>query len=97
MGGGYFQFWSKNRPQKHKKRAILHTLQANGEQPPPPLATLLYWSDLCHKSWHPKKEEITTTLTELNNCGIEKSTILTNLWFKFKTTILCSFLNQNTT
>ena len=29
-GGGYFQFFTKNRPQKHQKRAILHTSQANG-------------------------------------------------------------------
>ena len=43
MGGGYFQFFTKNLPQKHQKRAILHTSQANGglEPPPPPLATLL--------------------------------------------------------
>ena len=36
MGGGYFQFFTKNRPQKH---AILHTSQANGgaRAPPPPL------------------------------------------------------------
>ena len=43
--GGYFQFFTKNRPQKHQKRAILHTLQANGGAiapfAPPPLATLL--------------------------------------------------------
>ena len=42
--GGCFYFFSKNRPQKHQKRAILHTLQANGgaRAPlPPPLATLL--------------------------------------------------------
>ena len=39
MGGGYFQFFTENRPQKHKKHAILHTSQANGgglEPPPPP-------------------------------------------------------------
>ena len=37
-GGGYFQFFTKNRPQKHQKRAILHTSQANGggSSPPPP-------------------------------------------------------------
>ena len=37
-GGGYFQFFTKNRPQKHQKRAILHTSQANGgaRAPPPP-------------------------------------------------------------
>ena len=43
-GGGYFQFFTKNRPQKHQKHAILHTSQANGggsSPPPPPLATLL--------------------------------------------------------
>ena len=37
----YFQFFTKNRPQKHQKHAILHTLQANGgvrapPRPPPP-------------------------------------------------------------
>ena len=41
MGGGYFQFLTENRPQKHQKHAILHTSQANGEgssppAPPPP-------------------------------------------------------------
>ena len=44
MGGGYFPFFSENRPQKHKKHAILHPSQANGgglEPPPPPPATLL--------------------------------------------------------
>ena len=41
--GGYFQFFTKNRPQKHQKRAILHTLQANGgaRAPPPGYATAL--------------------------------------------------------
>ena len=44
MGGGYFQFFTTNRPQNHKKHAILHTSQVNGgaRAPPPPLATLLY-------------------------------------------------------
>ena len=46
FGRGCFQFFTKNRPQKHQKRAILHTSQANGggsspPPPPPPLATLL--------------------------------------------------------
>ena len=45
LGGGCFQFFTKNRPQKHQIRAILHTSQANGgalaPPPPPPLATLL--------------------------------------------------------
>ena len=45
FGGGCFQFFTKNRPQKHKKCAILHTSQANGEDsslpPTPSLATLL--------------------------------------------------------
>ena len=38
--GGYFQFFTNTRPQKHKKHAILHTSQANGvlepPRPPPP-------------------------------------------------------------
>ena len=42
--GGYFQFFTKNWPQKHQKRAILHTSQANGgarapPAPPPGYAT----------------------------------------------------------
>ena len=43
-GGGYFPFFTENRPQKHKKHAFLHTSQANGggsSPPAPPLATLL--------------------------------------------------------
>ena len=32
IGGGYFHFWSKNRHQKYKKRAILHTLRANEDR-----------------------------------------------------------------
>ena len=48
--GGCFQFFTKNRPQKHQKRAILHTSQANGggglEPPRPPgYAT-------AHTAWH---------------------------------------------
>ena len=34
-GGHCFQFFTKNRPQKHQKRAILHTSQANGGLEPP--------------------------------------------------------------
>ena len=42
---GYFQFFTKNRPQKHQKRTILRTSQANGEgsSPPPPPPWLRYW------------------------------------------------------
>ena len=36
MGGGYFQFFTNTRPQKHKKHAILHTSQANGGGSSPP-------------------------------------------------------------
>ena len=45
LWGGYFQFFTENRPQMHKKHAILHTSQANGgarAPPAPPLATLLH-------------------------------------------------------
>ena len=35
-GGGYFQFFTKNRPQKHQKRAILHTSPADGGARAPP-------------------------------------------------------------
>ena len=35
-------------------------------------------------------------LIESNNCAV-KSTVLTNLWFKFKITVFCTFLNQNAT
>ena len=42
FGGGCFQFFTKNRPQKHQKRAILRTSQGNGgSSSPSPLATLL--------------------------------------------------------
>ena len=42
-GRGYFQFFTKNRPQNHQKRAILHTSQANGGLEPPPAPWLRYW------------------------------------------------------
>ena len=35
-GGGYFPFFTENRPQNHKKHAILHTSQANGGGSSPP-------------------------------------------------------------
>ena len=46
LWGGCFHVFTKNQPQKHQKRAILHTLQANGggggmESSRPLLATLL--------------------------------------------------------
>ena len=42
MRGGYFQLFTKNQPQKHQKRATLHTSQANGggSSPPPGYATV---------------------------------------------------------
>ena len=44
--GGYFPFFTENRPQNHKKPAILHTSQANGggsSPPPRPPPWLRYW------------------------------------------------------
>ena len=41
LWGGCFQFFTKNRPQKHQKRAIFQTSQANGGGSSPLLATLL--------------------------------------------------------
>ena len=44
LRGGYFPFFTENRPQKHKKHAILHTSQANGgARAPPPPPWLRYW------------------------------------------------------
>ena len=43
LWGALFNFWSKNRPQKHQKRAILHTFQANGGLEPPSPPWLPYW------------------------------------------------------
>ena len=43
----YFQFFTKNRPQKHQKRAILHTSQANGgSSSPPPVPPWLRYCKL---------------------------------------------------
>ena len=54
FGGGCFHFFSKNRPQKHQKRAILLTLQANGGggglEPPPGYATAIH----CYSSSYPR-------------------------------------------
>ena len=36
MGGAIFNFFTKNRSQKHQKRAILHTSQVNGGARAPP-------------------------------------------------------------
>ena len=36
FGGGCFQFFTKNRPKKQQKRAILHTSQVNGGARAPP-------------------------------------------------------------
>ena len=45
--GGFFHFFTKNRPQKYQKRAILHTSQANGGggglEPPTSPPRLRYW------------------------------------------------------
>ena len=45
--GGSFQFFTKNRPQKHQKRAIFHTSQANGGDRAPPPPSWLRYSILC--------------------------------------------------
>ena len=79
LWGGCFQFFTKNRPQKHQKRAILHTLQPNGgarappppappPPPPPPLATLL-------KIALGYKNEITSSSSLYNLCCNSSSAI----------------------
>ena len=63
MGGGYFPFFTENRPQKHKKHAILHTSQANGggSSPPPPPPWLRYWIRDC-KMLLPKHKKTTIAI-----------------------------------
>ena len=36
-------------------------------------------------------------VVRIEQLPVEKSTVLTNLWFNFKITVLCTSLNQNTT
>ena len=58
-GGGYFPFFTENRPQKNKKHAILHTSQANGggsSPPAPPLATLLFITIRINYIWFDKPQ-----------------------------------------
>ena len=43
MGGGYFQFFTKNRAQNQQKGAILHTSQANGRGSSPPWLRYWHW------------------------------------------------------
>ena len=52
MGGGYFPFFTENRPQKHKIHAFLHTSQANGggSSPPAPPPWLRYWTQLIYQA-----------------------------------------------
>ena len=75
MGGGYFQFFTKNRPQKHQKRAILHTSQANGEgsSPPPPPPP---WLRYCIVEYVPIYQNLTYLVKD--NLGLEKNFLL--LW-----------------
>ena len=47
-GVGYFPFFTENRTQKHKKHAILHTSQANGEGSSPPPAPPGYATVVVH-------------------------------------------------
>ena len=52
LGEGYFQFFTKNRPQKHQKRAILHTSQVTGGARAPPAPT---WLRYCLEASSPRK------------------------------------------
>ena len=54
-GGGYFPFFTENRPQKHKNHAFLLTSQANGggsspPRPPPGYATVYIQENIGYSS-----------------------------------------------
>ena len=51
FGGGFFHFFSKNRPQKHQTRAILHTWQANKGDSGPPRPPLGYATENTSLDW----------------------------------------------
>ena len=71
FGEGCFQFFTKNRPKKQQKRAILHTSQANGggsSPPGPPGYATGYQSKLvCTDTMNEWCKLLTIkTLTEVN-------------------------------
>ena len=71
MGGVYFQFFTKNRPQNHQNGAILHTSQANGGARAPCPPWLRYWmycitSNLLEASEKPEKLSSFVTISEAN-------------------------------
>ena len=66
--GGYFQFFTKNRPQNHQKRAILHTSQANGGLKPPRPPWLRYCLRTIAPTQHSFKQENVGTVATRKQC-----------------------------
>ena len=74
--GGYFPFFTENRPQKHKKHAILHTSQANGwgsSPPRPPLATLLIVSNFTDHRFEPLTSRFKDSLLLDQRAGMKQT------------------------
>ena len=97
-GGGYFPFFTENRPQKHKKHAILDTshTQWGGLEPPPPppLATLLVFT---YEVWAPPIQNFgyVYEFTYEQTLTVVRSDLFFGLGFGFKSlfefVLVCPF------